>query len=125
MILCDTNIIIESFKSNQTIVAALQKIGKENIVVSAVTVGELFFGAIDKRELLQIKKTLQALFVLPMGVASTEIFLELMENYSLSHKLSVPDAMIAATALHYDLPLFTLNVKDFRFIKNLKLHPIS
>jgi predicted nucleic acid-binding protein len=30
-------------------------------------------------------------------------FITLMENYSLSHKLSIPDALIAATALVYQL----------------------
>jgi predicted nucleic acid-binding protein len=45
-----------------------------------------------------------------------------METYSLSHKLSLPDALIAATALVHDLKLYTLDVKDFRFIAGLELH---
>ncbi|XOF34926.1 MAG: hypothetical protein ACL93V_06450 [Candidatus Electrothrix sp. YB6] len=45
-----------------------------------------------------------------------------METYSLSHKLSLPDALIAATVLSHDLALYTLNVKDFRFISDLKLY---
>ncbi|MBK7896587.1 MAG: PIN domain-containing protein [Anaerolineaceae bacterium] len=44
-----------------------------------------------------------------------------METYSLSHKLSIPDALIAATALVHNLELFTLNIKDFRFIPGLTL----
>jgi len=45
-----------------------------------------------------------------------------MEEYSLSHRLSIPDALIASTAIVNDLELFTLNLKDFRFIKGLKLY---
>jgi len=45
-----------------------------------------------------------------------------METYSLSHKLSLPDALIAATAISHDLELYTLNIKDFRFITGLNLH---
>ncbi|WP_199301990.1 PIN domain-containing protein [Pseudanabaena cinerea] len=45
-----------------------------------------------------------------------------MANYSLSHKLTIPDALIAATALANDLELYTLNIKYFRFIENLKLY---
>lgn len=45
-----------------------------------------------------------------------------METYSLSHKLSLPDALIAATALSHDVKLYTLNIKDFRFISGLQLH---
>ncbi|MFZ1401047.1 MAG: PIN domain-containing protein [Candidatus Promineifilaceae bacterium] len=52
---------------------------------------------------------------------STNQFLQLMETYSLSHKLSIPDALIAATALVHNLELFTLNIKDFRFIPGLTL----
>jgi len=48
--------------------------------------------------------------------------LELMEAYTLSHKLSIPDALIAATALIHQLQLYTLNLKDFRYIPGLKLH---
>ena len=40
----------------------------------------------------------------------------------LSYKLSVPDALIAATALSQDIPLYTLNLKDFQFIPGLILH---
>ncbi len=53
-------------------------------------------------------------------------FLQLMEGYSLSHNLSIPDALIAATALEHMLELYTLNTKDFQFIPGLMLyHPQS
>jgi tRNA(fMet)-specific endonuclease VapC len=38
-----------------------------------------------------------------------------------SQPISVPDALIAATALAYDLPLVTHNTKDFMEIDGLKL----
>jgi len=47
-----------------------------------------------------------------------------MLDYSLSHKLSIPDAIIAATALHYDIELYTYNTKDFRFIEGIKLYEV-
>ena len=45
-----------------------------------------------------------------------------METYSLSHRLSLPDALIAAMALEHDLELYTLNIKDFRFILGLRFY---
>jgi len=49
-----------------------------------------------------------------------------MESYALTHKLGLPDALIAATALVHDLELYTLNTRDFRFIAKIKLYqPIS
>lgn len=44
-----------------------------------------------------------------------------MHEYSLSHRLSVPDGLIAATALTEDISLYTHNLKDFRYIKGIKL----
>ena len=86
MILCDTNILIEFYKNNPSIIQELRKIGQNQIA------------------------------------AISQKFLELMEAYTLSHKLSIPDALIAATALIHQLELYTLNLKDFRYIPGLKLH---
>lgn len=43
-----------------------------------------------------------------------------MLEYTLSHNLDLPDALIASTAIIYDLELYTLNKKHFRYIDNLK-----
>jgi len=45
-----------------------------------------------------------------------------MSRYSLSHKVSIPDMLIAATAISHDLELYTLNTKDFKFIPELNLY---
>ena len=45
-----------------------------------------------------------------------------MVQYSLSHKLTIPDALIAATALTHNISLYTLNLKDFRFIQGLNIY---
>ena len=58
----------------------------------------------------------------PVDVVVSTKFIELMETYSLSHKLAIPDALIAFTALVYNLDLYTLNLKDFRFIESLNLY---
>jgi predicted nucleic acid-binding protein len=63
MILCDTNIFIEFYRNNEDVINELQNIGVSNLSVSAITIGELYFGARDRRELLKIKKT-------PFGIKS-------------------------------------------------------
>ncbi len=124
MILCDTNILIDFYKNNTAVLAELQKIGLANLCVSTITVGELYFGARDRRELLKIKKHLSALNQIPMDVEISEVTLSLLETYSLSHRLSLPDAIIAATALRHNFNLYTLNIKDFRFIDGLGLYKL-
>ena len=40
--------------------------------------------------------------------------------------MSLADAIIAATAKHYNLPLITANIKDFKHIENLEIiNPLS
>ena len=47
---------------------------------------------------------------------------ELIKLFKLSHDLKIPDGIIAALAVEYDLPIFTYNIKDFRFIPGLQLY---
>ncbi len=45
-----------------------------------------------------------------------------MNSYVLSHKLAMPDAFIASTSLKYNLELYTYNIKDFKYLKDIKLY---
>jgi tRNA(fMet)-specific endonuclease VapC len=65
MILCDTNILIEFYKGNQEILDALRRIGPAKMAVSVVTIGELYYGARDRRELTKIQNVLFASFPSP------------------------------------------------------------
>ncbi|MCB2264088.1 MAG: type II toxin-antitoxin system VapC family toxin [Candidatus Thiosymbion ectosymbiont of Robbea hypermnestra] len=122
MILCDTNILIEFYKNTPEIIGELCEIGQHQLAVSAITQAELYFGALDKSELQKIKRHLSLVFVIPVDNHISKQFISLMEKYSLSHKLSIPDALIASTALVHQQELYTLNDKDFRFISGLRLY---
>ena len=122
MILCDTNILIEFYKNNNAIFQELRQIGSHNLTISVITRAELYYGAINKNELNRIQKHLDLLQNISIDRLISEQFIQLMANYSLSHKLTIPDALIADTALVKDLKLYTLNIKDFRFIENLRLY---
>jgi tRNA(fMet)-specific endonuclease VapC len=122
MILCDTNIIIEFYKGNPTILQELGRIGVAQLAISVITQAELYYGALNKAELLRIQKHLNLLHNLPIDHQVSSQFIQLMAQYSLSHKLAIPDALIAATALVNDIELYTLNIKDFRFIENIRLY---
>jgi len=122
MILCDTNILIELYKNNPQVIAELNQIGVKKLAISIITQSELYYGAINKVELNKIKKHLTSIRILPIDLKVSNQFIQLMETYSLSHKLSIPDALIASTALIYQFDLYTLNQKDFRFIEGLNLY---
>lgn len=121
LVLCDTNDLIELYKDNTSIISSLKEIGQDNIAISVITSAELIFGAFNKRELTQTKKDISHLKVLSLDEVISSKFLNLMSQYSLSHNLTIPDSIIAATALVYDIPLFTLNQKDFKYIDGLDI----
>jgi predicted nucleic acid-binding protein len=52
----------------------------------------------------------------------SKMAIELIEKFNLSHGLQIPDAIIGATAIIYDIPLYTYNIKDFNFMPNIRLH---
>ena len=122
MILCDTNILIEFYKGKPTVIQTLQHIGSADIAVSVITKAELFYGARDKQELVKIERHLSLCHCYGLDDAISILFIELMSRYSLSHKVSIPDMLIAATAISHELELYTLNSKDFKFIPGLNLY---
>lgn len=125
MILCDTNIFIEIYRGNFDIIQVVKSIGQHNIAVSDVTCAELLYGARNKRELLAIRKDLNKITIAPIEASISTLAVELVEKHALSHKLSLPDALIGATAIFHNTELFTLNIKDFRFLEQIKLFKIE
>ena len=122
MLLCDTNIFIEIYRRNVAICAELEKIGHNNITVSDITRAELFYGALNKSELKMIRNDLDQISTLHINTEISKMAVSLVEQYCLSHKLDIEDALIAATAIYHSVELFTLNIKDFAFIPNIKLY---
>ena len=82
----------------------------------------IVFGARNRQELNNIVSDMEKLTVLTIFPKISRLAVDLVKQYCLSHKLKLPDAQIAATALLYNAELFTLNRKDFVFIPNLKFH---
>jgi predicted nucleic acid-binding protein len=60
-----------------------------------------------------MKKVLKYYDVLHFDQEISEKAIQLIDNYKLSHNLQIPDAIIGATALVHNIPLFTYNLKDF------------
>ncbi len=52
--------------------------------------------------------------------ATSQQAIDLIETYSNTHGLLLPDALIAATALENNLTILTYNVNDFKFIQDLR-----
>lgn len=121
MILCDTNIFIHVFNGRQETIDRLQLIGLEEIALSAITVMELYQGMGNKTELAQMKRKIRYYDVVEIDHSISVLATELVEKFKLSHGLQIPDAIIGASAVIHQIPLYTYNTKDFNFIPGIQL----
>jgi predicted nucleic acid-binding protein len=111
--LADTNFMIHLNQGNKLVEPFLSY----SFSVSFVTEIELlsaFNISKDKRK--QLKELLDDCLVLDMNHNIKKKCIEIRNQY----KFKIPDAIIAATALVYDLPLITSD-KEFEKIKDLNL----
>jgi predicted nucleic acid-binding protein len=121
MVLCDTNIFIHAFNGRAATIERLQEIGLDQVALSVITLMGLYQGMSNKVELAQMKRKMRYYDVVDIDIATSKLAASLIENYKLSHNLQIPDAIIAATAVTYQIPLYTYNMKDFAFIPDIKL----
>ena len=121
MVIFDTTVLIEISRGNLLIKNKIELLNPEVVFISSITVAEFIVGAKDKADLRKIQNQLENYSVLSLNEQINTIFLLLFNKYSLSHRPGIADILIAATALAYDLPILTNNVKHFHFIPSLKL----
>ena len=99
-----------------------EQIGIDNIILSAITKIELLAGAINKADIQKISKKLSRFNIELLNPDVTVKAFSLIEAYTHSHGLALPDSLVAATAIVMNLPLFTYNIKDYKFIDGLLLY---
>jgi predicted nucleic acid-binding protein len=126
-VICDTDVMIDYLdhlqsRHNSSKQFLENAIGLDLITLSAITKMELMAGALNKTALSSINKNINRFNILLINPEITSIALHLVESYKLSHNLAIPDSLIAATAIHTGLELFTFNVRDFKFIPGLQLY---
>jgi len=121
-VILDSNIIIDIFNGVEKTRAEILKIGTANLCISIITYGEAIYGALNKTDRTRWKKHLEKYSILHINEHMGNLFAGLMDKYSLSHNLMIPDALIASTAIYYRIPLYTENKKDFIFIPNLVMY---
>src|SRR5580765_2713140 len=120
-ILIDTDIIIKIYRGDKEKHKALTPI-QDNLSISAITAIELMIGAKNKKKQIEVSKTIKAYFFCDITPAIAARAFTLVKKYGLIHFIGVADALIAATAIENKIPLYTDNISDYVFIKELKLY---
>lgn len=121
MMLVDTDVLIWHLRGYPQATRRLDELGA--LTLSAVSYLEVLQGMRNKAELVAVKKMLQhrAATLLPVSEAITQRAIDLMESLTLSHRLQMGDALIAATAIEHQLPVLTANVKHFSPVEGLSV----
>ncbi len=112
--LIDTNIIIEHFKGNSEIST---KLSNNIILIPAIVIGELYFGAycsssknrIEQR-LLEIKEFCKASEIIETTLETSKIYGEIKSKLKLKGT-PIPEnnIWISAISIQHQIPLFTLD----------------
>ena len=117
----DSDVLIWFFRSNES----AKKIIRENVPfsISIVTYMEILQGALNKKELLDMKKFFRDTYttVIPINEAISYRAAEYVEKYTLSDAMELADALIAATAVENNEVLCTANVKHYKCVPHLKM----
>lgn len=90
----------------------------EQPIISVIThIEVLGFDNMDKKEEKLIQDFVDFASVLPLNMSVSMRTVEIRKK----HRIKLPDTVIAATAITYNLTLLTRNESDFKNIDGLKL----
>ena len=107
--LIDTNIIIYYLEGEQAAVSFLRT-HRGKLAISSITWMETLSYPFSTDEEQVVRAFLQELRLIEISSTVMELSVEIRRT----KKMKLPDAIIAASAIHHDLILVTRNIKDFK-----------
>lgn len=123
MVVIDTSVLIDHIrlKGKNSIFDEFIKQSQDKFAIALISVQELYEGKSTRDEEIEgeIISLINSLEVLPYAFENAKLAGEIARD--LGRPIDLADAAIAATAVLNKASLFTLNKKDFKGIKGLKL----
>jgi predicted nucleic acid-binding protein len=117
-LLIDTDVLIDYLRGKAEAVAYLENL-TESLLVSVITVAELYAGVREGAERTKLDGFIRAFEIVPVD---REIAIRgglYRRDYMKSHNVGLADALIAATAEMRQATLVTLNSKHFPMLANV------
>jgi predicted nucleic acid-binding protein len=90
-----------------------------SLFVSVISAMELVVGCRNKEEVQKTQRLIGEFTLLHLSPKTSALAYELIQEFSKSNGLAIPDALIAATALVNNLELASDNVRHFAMIPQL------
>ena len=124
--LLDTGIVIRHLRGQRQAVQLMRGLAKTGrLGIASITRLEIHAG-MHPDERFTTRKLLTRFLTYDLDKETADRAGELINQASTQQiSLSVPDAIIAATAVQHNLTLVTLNQSDFINIPGLRLHPLD
>lgn len=124
--LLDTGIVVRHLRGNRRIVALLRGLGRtDRLGITAVTRLEIHVG-MHEEERYATQKLLSRFITYDLTAEVADRAGDFMRTSRRGGQVvSIPDAIIAATAVQHNLTLVTLNQKDFAAFSGLSLYPLE
>ncbi len=117
IIFIDTCVVIDYIKGK----IEIENNSNNKYCFNSIVEMEILVGVKNKRDLHTTNKKLNIFQNVSIDQDVLDLARALLNKYVLSHNMGIYDAIIAATCLIYDVPLWTHNKKDFKFIEGIKL----
>ncbi len=110
----DTDVIIEWLRNNNEVVEKIKELFKAGAIITwtPVSVAEIYAGIRNGEEGI-VSELFLALEVLSLESEVGKKAGGYLKNYSKSHGLEIADALIAGSAYHYKMKLWTFNKKHY------------
>ena len=121
-ILVDTDVLIDFLRGYEPAVSFVN-VHSDRIVLSAIVVAELYAGARgakDDPEQTVLENLLSLFRVVPINNEIARLGGLYRRDYGPSHGISLPDALVAATAFLERAELKTLNVKHYPMFEGIE-----
>ena len=122
LICLDTSILIDYYrKKNKSKTKFVQLSEKYSFAISVITKLEILTG-INENQQEFWTHIFEKLKILSLDQKDVEIAAKTIQTLTKRNKIiGLKDILIASTAIANDLPLSTLNLKDFRRIESLRI----
>ena len=114
MILLDSNIFIYAALPEQAMLR--ERLLEQSVSASAISRIEVFgYHRLTRKHEQHLEKMFNAVDVIPITDAVVAMAIRLRQQ----RRMSLGDAIVAATALEYGMAIWTHNVKDFAWVEGL------